>query len=146
NRPWLLASAALAAASLWLRMGFPAQAVAHAGFDDALFVRLAYALGSGEWLGAFDRLTLAKGMGYPLFIALSAALAIPLKLAEHLLYLGVSAALAAALARRLHRPGAGLLLFAALAFNPVLWHPELARIIREGLYLSESLALLGLGA
>lgn len=146
SRPWLLASAALAAASLWLRMGFPAQAVAQAGFDDALFVRLAYALGSGEWLGAFDRLTLAKGMGYPLFIALSAALAIPLKLAEHLLYLGVSAALAAALARRLHRPGAGLLLFAALAFNPVLWHPELARIIREGLYLSESLALLGLGA
>ncbi|WP_225782959.1 hypothetical protein [Xenophilus sp. Marseille-Q4582] len=146
RRPWLLAGAALAAASLWLRMGFPAQAVAGAGFDDALFVRLAYALGSGQWLGAFDRLTLAKGMGYPLFIALSAALAIPLKLAEHLLYLGVSAALATALARRLRRPGAGLLLFAALAFNPVLWHPELARIIREGLYLSESLALLGLGA
>ena len=144
--PWLALAACAALASLWLRQGFPAHAVADALFDDALFVRLAYALGSGRWLGDFDRLTLAKGMAYPLFMALSAALAVPLKLAEHLLYLGVSGALALAVARRLGRPGLGFALFAALAFNPVLWHPELARVIREGLYLSQSLALIGLCA
>lgn len=143
---WALAYALVAGASLWLRQGFATHAVAAAGFDDALFVRLAYSLGAGQWLGPFDRVTLAKGMGYPLFIALSAALSVPLKLAEQAIYLLVCALLAHALARRLRRPGAGFALFAALAFNPVLWHPELARIIREGLYLTQSLAVLALAA
>lgn len=143
---WALACALVAGASLWLRQGFAAHAVAAAGFDDALFVRLAYSLSAGQWLGPFDRVTLAKGMGYPLFIALSAALSVPLKLAEQAIYLAVCALLSHALGQRLRRPGPGLLLFAALAFNPVMWHPELARIIREGLYLTQSLAVLGLAA
>ncbi len=138
---WLLCGA-LAVISLWLRTCFPVHAIADASYDDALFVRGAYALSAHQWLGPFDHLTLAKGMGYPWFIRITGALGLPLKLAEQLLYLAVCGLLASEVAKRTRRPWAGVALFAALAFNPVLWHPELARVIREGIYLSQSLALI----
>ena len=142
----LFAALAIAALSLWLRMAFPVHAIGHASYDDALFVRSAYALAGHQWLGPFDQLTLAKGAGYPAFIHFAAALGLPLKLAEQAVYLAVAALLAWQVAVRLGRRLPGLLLFAVFAFNPALWHPELARVIRENLYLSQSLALIVLYA
>ncbi len=147
SRTWLCAAYALvAAASLWLRQGFPVAADTAALFDDAHFVQQAYTLAGGQWLGDYDRTTLIKGAGYPLFIALSAGLGLPLKMAEQALYLAVGGALASALGRRAKQPWTGWLLFVALAFNPVLWHPSLARVIREGFYLSGMLAVVALAA
>jgi len=131
----------IALLSLWLRMGFPVHAIADAGADDALFVRLARSLQAGDWLGPYDNLTLAKGMFYPLFIAATSFLAIPLRAAEHLTYLGAAALAAGFLQRRTGRRWLSLLVFAALAFNPALWSPALARVIRENLYVSLSLLL-----
>ncbi len=136
----------VAAASLWLRQGFPVVADPAAVFDDAHFVKQAYALAGGQWLGDYNRTTLIKGAGYPLFIALSAGLGLPLKMAEQALYLAVGGALAFALGRRARAPWAGWLLFVALAFNPALWHPSLARVIREGFYVSGMLAVVALAA
>lgn len=138
----LAACGLLALISLWLRTGFPVHAIADASADDALFIRGAYALSAHQWLGAFDQFTLAKGMGYPWFIRTAGALGLPLKLAEQSLYLTICALLTQQVATRLKSPGAGACLFGALALNPVLWHPELARVIREGLYLSQSFALI----
>lgn len=138
---WLLCGP-LAVISLWLRTGFPVHAIADASYDDALFVRGAYALSAHQWLGPFDQLTLAKGMGYPWFIRITGALGLPLKLAEQALYLLICGLLVREVAARTGRPWAAGLLFMALALNPVMWHPELARVIREGIYLSQSLALI----
>ncbi len=139
-----LAYAALAAISLWLRSGFPIMGLGGAGADDALFVRQAAFLAQGRWLGPYDNLTLAKGPVYPMFIAASSFLATPLKLAEHLVYLAVSCSVAWYVGRRTGRSWLGLALFALLACNPVFWDPLLARVIREGLYVSLSLAVVGL--
>ena len=139
-----LAYAAIAAISLWLRLGFPAMALGGAGADDALFVRQAAFLAQGRWLGPYDNLTLAKGPVYPMFIAVSSLLAAPLKLTEHLVYLAVAALVAVYVARQAGHRWLGLALFALLAFNPVFWDPLLARVIREGLYVSLSLAVVGL--
>jgi hypothetical protein len=138
--------AAISALSLWLRSAVPAMALSGATHDDFLFVRQAYYLGAGAWLGPFDNLTLAKGMGYPAFILAAFVSGLPLKLAEHAVYLAAAGLAAWIVARMARSRWLGLLLFAALAFNPVLWHEQLARVIREGLYGSLSLALVALMA
>lgn len=136
--PYLL----VACFSLWLRHGFPVYAIGTAIFDDALFVRAARHLAEGQWLGPFDNLTLAKGMFYPLFINVSSTLGVGLKMGEHLVYLTVALFAAIAVGQRARSRPLSVVLFTALALNPVLWHPELARVIREGLYLSLSFATL----
>ena len=126
--------------SLWLRTGFPTHAIYSASFDDELFVRQARYLGAGGWLGPYDKLTLAKGMFYPLFIWIAFLLGIPLNVAEQIVYLGASVLAARLVLRLTNDRRLSLLLFAALAFNPVVWNEDLGRVIREALYLSLSLA------
>jgi hypothetical protein len=136
----------VAAGSLWLRSAVLVHANGQAAYDDFLFVRLAYRLGAGLWLGPYDQLTLAKGMGYPAFILASFLAGVPLKIAEQATYLA-GAGLAAWLVTRLTgKHWLAFLLFAGLAFNPVLWTPAFAHVIREGLYISLSLMVLLLAA
>ena len=132
---------AIAAVSMWIRGGFPIYAIGPAAYDDQLFVRTARFLESGQWLGPYDSLTLIKGMFYPLFIVVAFWTSIPLKIFEHAVYL-LAAALAARLVQR--QAGsyqAGLALFALLSFNPVFWSINLARIVREGVYITLCLVL-----
>ena len=77
----------LAGVSLWLRSGLPVYAIGGAAHDDQLFIRLAYFLYRGQWLGPYDQLTLAKGMGYPIFILTAFGASVPLKVAEQGFYL-----------------------------------------------------------
>jgi hypothetical protein len=141
HKPVVASCLAIAALSVWLRSAVPVFAIGTAAHDDLLFVRLAYYLGGGLWLGPFDQLTLAKGMAYPAFVVLAFAVGIPLKVAEQALYLA-AAGLAAWLVNRLTRSGwLAVLLFACLALNPALWTTQLARVIREGTYVSLSLAV-----
>ncbi|RZF30748.1 hypothetical protein EVC45_04605 [Paraburkholderia sp. UYCP14C] len=128
--------------SLWLKQAFPAWILGNAVFDDELFRRQAEYLFAGQWLGPYDKLTLIKGMFYPLFIAASAWIGLPLKIAEHFLYLAVCLLTAKYVERKSENRLWGLLTFAVLAFNPVFWTPSLARVIREAIYLSLSLAVL----
>jgi len=137
---------AISAASLWLRSAVPAMALSGATHDDFLFVRQAYYLGAGAWLGPFDNLTLAKGMGYPAFILAAFLSGLPLKLAEHVVYLAAAGIAAWIVVRMARSRLLGLIVFAVLAFNPLLWHEQLARVIREGLYGSLSLAVVALMA
>jgi hypothetical protein len=131
----------ISTASVWLRTGFPVSAITTTDYDDHLFIRLATYLGSGDWLGPWDQFTLAKGMFYPLFIAVTHFVSIPLKIAEQIVYL-LACGMTAEFVRRSTRSNPfALVLFALLAFNPVLWHSELARVIREALYVGLSLAV-----
>jgi hypothetical protein len=54
--------------------------------DDLLFIRHANSLLSGQWLGEYNQLTLIKEPFYPIFIAISHWLSLPLLFAEHLFY------------------------------------------------------------
>ena len=77
----------LAVFKLWLVNGQTLIANPQYAHDDALFIRLAENLVQGEWLGPYDNLTLVKGPFYPLWIALSFKLSLPLLLSQHLLYI-----------------------------------------------------------
>jgi len=142
KRYWILLLL-IAAFSLWLRSGFPLTAMPVYKHDDQLFVRLGHYLAAGQWLGPYDNLTLAKGIFYPMFIAAAFWTSIPLKIVEHILYLFVCG-LTAGVARRFVGNALSLVMFALLAFNPVLWNYGLARVLRQGIYLSVALLVVTL--
>jgi hypothetical protein len=129
--------------SLWARGSVPVRVNASLTHDDLLFARQAGALLDGRWLGTFDTLTLAKGPGYPLFVAAAYELGLPLKLAEHLLQLVAAALLGLGAGRLTGRPLLGVVLFAVAALGPAHLGEEAARLNRTGLYSSASTALLG---
>jgi len=111
--------------------------------DDGLFFRGLEHLLSGNWLGPYDQLTLAKGPMLSLFASMTAALGIPFKTFEFFLYLLVCI-LFSVLAFRLTRSvGFMLLLFTLLAFNSVFWNINMLRFMREPVYLSLSMAVVG---
>ena len=136
----------VSALSLWLRMAFPILAVGWAAHDDLLFVRLAAEIGIGHWLGNYNELTHAKGVGYPLFLLLNHATALPLKFSEHALYLASAAFFAHTAGQMLRSRLFALVLFAVMAFQPTAWLEQSGgRVMREGIYVSQTLLLLTLG-
>lgn len=61
----------LAIVKQYLVYDLPIYAISNALPDDGLMVYLAEKLRNGQWLGSYQRLTLVKGIGYPLFLAIS---------------------------------------------------------------------------
>ena len=144
SRVWMVACLALALVKLWLLS--PQEVIARsAPHDDTLFVGLALNILQGEWLGAYNQFTLMKGSGYPLFIALSNLLGLPLILSQELLYLG-SCFLFTWGVRLM---GASTILacisFALLAFNPFTYNffPNVYPF-RFGIYPAVSLMIFAL--
>jgi len=147
RRRWLVIYAAsIGLASLFFKATLPVHAFAESFVDDAMFVRLARFLVEGSWLGPFDDRTLAKGAFYPMFMATSFALGVPLKIAEQFFYLAASGLMSWSVARLSRSQRLGASVFFALAFNPVLWEPQLSRVVPMTLYTGLSLAVLALAS
>src|SRR4051812_34694752 len=73
--------------SFWIRLAFPVWAMGYSTYDDYLFLKLADSMLRGSWLGGYNDLTHAKGLAYSAFIAVTYLLHVPLKFAEHAVYL-----------------------------------------------------------
>jgi hypothetical protein len=112
-----------------------------AGYDDGLFIRIGQSLAHGRWLGHFDQLTLAKGPGYPLFLAVVSWSGLPIGLAESLLFT-LSLLVFSCVIARLSRS----YLMATGVFVFTLWQPAFLthRILRDAIYPSQVLLLLAL--
>ena len=134
-----LALLALTLFKLWLVAALPLFALGDARYDELVFLQAAESLLRGDWLGHYDSLTLIKGPGYPLWLALNYLLGVPLLVSQQALYLAAGLWLVAGLQRlhpRLH--GAWLLLYAVYALNPMLT----TQLLRDGLYPTLTIALL----
>ncbi|MBX9634979.1 MAG: hypothetical protein K2X44_08365, partial [Magnetospirillum sp.] len=132
--PTILFIVAVSMLSISLRQTIPIYAIADAGYDDQLYVRMALNLLKGEWLGPYDHMVSAKGAGYAFFLAINHLLGLPLKLGEHLLYLASSLGFSLVLGRLTRSNIAVGACFAVLAFSPVSWIADSARVARENLY------------
>lgn len=128
----------------WVWACLPLMAIPSAGVDDALFVRHAGLILSGEWLGAYSQFTLAKGVAYSVWLALLGGLGIPALLGQALLYATAATLLVRALSRWIPQEGALLGLLILLLVNPALYANENMRIIREGFYTPTLLLVLAL--
>lgn len=144
GRPWIPLYGLLLAGFAWVWASLPLMAIPSAGVDDALFVRHAALILSGQWLGPYSQFTLAKGVGYPLWLALTGGLAIPALLGQALLYAAAAVLLVRALSRWIPQEGALFALLVLLLSNPGLYGTENLRIIREGFYTPTLLLILAL--
>ena len=141
DRWWIGAAVALTLAKLWLMQGQAIFAIGGADHDDALFVKLANSLVSGNWLGPYDQLTLAKGPFYSLWIALVFLVGLPLNFAQQLAYAGACAAVVGALAPLINLRAGRLAAYVLLLWNPMSFEATtLSRILRQ--HVSTPLALL----
>ena len=72
---------------LWLAAGFP-KLLRYLPHDDLFFARAANFMIHGEWMGAYDHMTLIKVPFYSIFLVLSSFSGLPLLLNETLFYIG----------------------------------------------------------
>ncbi len=129
----------LAIAYLILAMHLPVSIFTGERHDDALFWNNACQIISGNWLGTYNQMTLAKGPGFPLFLAFNALAGTPVTLLIALFYL-LACGLMASTLRDL-----GLNKYLVLTiFAVILFHPELfpTRIIRDNIYPALSLIII----
>jgi hypothetical protein len=101
--------------------------------DDAWFISNAEKILAGQWLGAFNQMTLIKGQGYSYFLALNALIGIPITLNLAIIYLIACSLFIATLRKVGLGKVAALLLFTVLIFQPALFP---TRIIRDNIYYS----------
>jgi hypothetical protein len=116
-------------------------ALTSAGHDCALFVKLAYSLSNGHWLGPYDIFILIKGFGYSLFMAITNFLGIPLFLAENILYAMAVLFAVKALSPLIKNPGWRFAFFVVIFLNPASSNAFVVSILRDGFYFTLSLFL-----
>ncbi len=110
--------------------------------DDSLFATLAISILDGNWLGEYNNKTLIKGVGYPLFMALSAWSGIPILTLQHFLYGGACLLVVLALRPVVRNPLVLIAGFLILLFNPLTYsYPLMSATLRASLYLSLSLVV-----
>jgi hypothetical protein len=114
--------------------------------DDGLDMALGRHISQGEWLGTYNQLTLLKGPGYAVFLAVVSWLGISVSLA-HALFHCAAVALFLAVCRRFIRSA----LLSSLMFTFLLWHPialtaPMLRVSRSTIYHGQVLILLAFAA
>ena len=112
--------------------------------DDLLYAVQADSIVSGEWLGPYDQKTFVKSAGYSIFLAGVIKSGIPLRQAQEGFWAFAGLLLVWSL-RRLGVPRhvAGVVFFFCY-FNPSAFTRVYNRILREGIYSSETLIAVAL--
>jgi len=120
---------------LWLVSGQTLQALGTYLYDDLLFINHARSLLSGDWLGAYNELTLVKGAFYPIWVATMSMLGAPLLMAQQMFYVVICMVFVVAIRPVLKSPMALLLVYLVLLFNPMSFTDGVAtRVLRDGIY------------
>ncbi len=128
---------------VWLVSGqtFPAIFAPH---DDLLYLSTAQKIACGRWLGEYTTFTLLKQPFYPFWIACMFWLGVPLSLSQHLFYAGSCLLFVIAIRPLLRNiPLLLFVVYAVLLFHPISYAGnQMARVVREGVYLSLPLLVL----
>ena len=108
----------------------PYMILADQRYDDRMLFENAYDLLSGVWLGSYDSYTLAKGIGYPLFLVLAKKLCLPYSMLLSLLQAVGAWLFVRALSVRWKNPYGQTLLYLLLLFSPI----SLTQLVAQRLY------------
>ena len=108
--------------------------VGGAPLDDELMFRAAQSITDGQWLGAYDWLTLSKHMFFAVWLAVCNLLHLPYLAAGQLLTCGAALACAFAFAPVLRRWKSRFALFALLAFSPAATASFTLRVYRDNIF------------
>lgn len=130
---------ALLSIRIFWSLNTPLEVLYRAAHDDGLFLSRAVDLISGHWLGAYSQMTLMKGPGYPIFLALAAGSGLPVTLSHGLFQFLVISAAALAVARLTRSSGFGWATLVILVFLPACFDPSLQRVMRDQIYWGQVL-------
>ena len=108
----------------------PYMILADQRYDDRMLFENAYDLLSGVWLGDYDAYTLAKGIGYPLFLVLAKKLCLPYSVLLSLLQAAGAWLFVRAVSVRWQNPYVQTLLYLLLLFSPI----SLTLLVTQRLY------------
>ncbi len=108
----------------------PYMILADQRYDDRMLFENAYDLLSGVWLGNYDTYTLAKGIGYPLFLVLAKKLCLPYSVLLSLLQAWGAWLFVRAVSVRWQNPYVQTLLYLLLLFSPI----SLTLLVTQRLY------------
>ena len=121
---------------LWLVDTFQLMAT-DTPHDDYLFIKTAGHILNGEWLGPYNHLTLIKGPVYPLFIAFSYLLGMPLLFSEQIFYSIACFIAIYSLKPICNNKYIFIFSFIFILFNPFLYnYPLPGRVLRESFSIS----------
>ena len=121
---------------LWLVDTFQLMAT-DTPHDDYLFIKTAGHILNGEWLGPYNHLTLIKGPVYPLFIAFSYLLGMPLLFSEQIFYSIACFIAIYSLKPICNNKYIFIISFIFILFNPFLYnYPLPGRVLRESFSIS----------
>lgn len=108
--------------------------VGGAPLDDELMFEAAQSIAAGQWLGAYDWLTLSKHMFFAVWLAVCNLLHLPYLAAGQLLTCGAALACAFAFAPVLRQWKSRFALFALLAFSPAATASFTLRVYRDNIF------------
>lgn len=132
------------AVHLFLALNTPMFLIANGIHDDSLYMKSAAYMLSGQWLGPYTELTLQKGIGAPMFIAVATASGLPYHFVVGLVYLlGLGVALMGLRALGF-RASVLRVIFVLGALSTAMFDASMMRIVREQALTVLSLGVLGL--
>ena len=131
---WVLVALVVLAKLLMTRFQTVYVWVGGAPLDDELMFRAAQSITAGQWLGAYDWLTLSKHMFFAVWLAVCNLLHLPYLAAGQLLTCGAALACAFTFAPVLRRWKSRFALFALLAFSPAATASFTLRVYRDNIF------------
>lgn len=105
----------------------------NAGHDDALYYFRAGALTTGNWLGPYNQMALAKNISYALWLAIWHTLGVPLLWVNALFYAGACYFVVYALKPLMEGILPRALTFCFLLFNPLTFSVSMMRVYRDSI-------------
>ena len=134
----------LAIIKQFLVFDLPIYAISNALPDDGLMVYLAEHLKNGHWLGNYQRLTLVKGIGYPLFLVISNILPFSYLSVSSLFYTGSVLCMVYAVKPLFKTYKSLAVLYAVLLFSPVAASlVTFQRVYRNSISAAQVLLIIG---
>ena len=108
--------------------------VAGTHYDDIMQISKAFSIADGNWLGQYGSMTLVKGVGYPLMVAILHFLKVPYLEGFHFLYITGSIIFAWAIYPLVKNRFLCLMAYLMVLFNPIAFSRDLTRYYRDVMY------------
>ncbi len=144
QRLLLVAMAVLSVFRLLLTFGLHVYFVPDTTYDDIMQITKVLSIVEGNWLGAYNSMTLVKGVGFPVITALFSFLNVPFLLAYHTLYVAACAVFLYAVHPLVKSKLVLLALYIGVLFNPIAFAIDVNRYYRDTAYYSLAFLTLSL--
>ncbi len=125
-----------------LVMGIPIWVRDYGGGDEWLMIELGEHLLNGKWLGDYNCLTLAKGMMFPLFLAICCKIGVSYICGINILYAAICVLALYVISRFIKSYLLCYIFYFCLLFSPIMYNSSLALVYRNILIVPFAILLI----